>query len=133
MLEAMQTASRRGSTNGLVQAYRQAGRDKDARELAWKHAGQDHPSMNAVNYAYLAAVAGIPERAHDLLEAAKPSESGQVHLLRARVHAVLGEMDQARSWLRKAHAAGYRHPRTAAEDVDFRPLADDPAWTTLLE
>ncbi len=115
-----------------VRALRQAGRVEEAKRLAWKGAGQDPAPDRVVATAYMAAVAGGKERAEDLLEQAPASEAGEDHLWRARVHAVLGQLDMATAWLEKAHAAGYRHPRTAATDADFRQLADRAAWTALL-
>jgi hypothetical protein len=89
-----------------------------------------------LSVAYASAVAGDRTRAHEVLGLYELPVVPFHMYTRARIHAVLGEKNEALAWLGRAADAGLRRPKRAAPHPDFDPLRDDPrfaAWRARVE
>ncbi len=114
---------------GLLPALRSVGRHADAKALASSAMSSDPRPAERLIGAYFAAVAGEDERARELLAIAGSGWSAVPSFDRARIHAVLGEKNEALTWLTRALEKGY--PRINLIDPEIQLLAGHAGFEKL--
>ena len=89
---------------------------------------------------YLGAVAGLQQRRDDALKEDRALAAmtqrylyGRHTMWRARIHAVLGERENAINLIREALRQGYPHMHSLHEDVTLESLRDYPPFQELLK